>query len=233
MTRHLRYLGRLARSVFTPEHERRRLRPLFALPGVILMVLAVAGALKAPATALGFTFDRQSRIDRLLERTRVVGASLQSVEGVYEQDIKPLERVLLHYRDEPRLVRRIATALVREGRRAEIDPDILMAVLLVENPWLNPDARSPVGARGLMQVMPGHRGQWKACPQNMDTIEGNICYGAQIFRDYLRLSKGNYETALLRYNGCVRGTNTPTCGQYPQHVFARAGRAAFLSRTTP
>ena len=233
MTRQLQYFGRLARSVFTPVREPRRIRPVFAIPGVIVMVLAVAGALKEPATALGFLGGRQSQIDLLMERTRLVGASFESVEGIYERDIQPLERVLLHYRNEPRIVRRIATSLVREGRRAEIDPQILMAVLLVENPWLNPEARSPVGARGLMQVMPGHRGQWKACPENMDSIEGNICYGAQIFRDYLRMSKGNYEVALLRYNGCVRGTNTPTCGSYPQHVFARAGRAAFLSKSTP
>ena len=144
--------------------------------------------------------------------------------------------MLLHYKNDPRLVRRIATALVTESRRSNVSPDILLAVLLVENPWLDPDARSPVGARGLMQVMPLHRGHWKACPQDLDSIEGNICYGAQIFRDYVRVSDGDMEKALLRYNGCVNGTNTPNCGNYPNTVFARAGRAAFLSksaRTTP
>jgi hypothetical protein len=30
--------------------------------------------------------------------------------------------------------------------------------------------------------------------------------------------------ALLRYNGCVKGTNTPDCGQYPGRVLARASR---------
>jgi hypothetical protein len=231
MTRHFQYFGRLARSVFTPVREPRRVRTVYALPGVVVMVLAIAGALKAPVTALGFGFGAKSRIDHMLERTRSVDASLGSVEAIYEAEIQPLERVLLHYRADARIARRIATALVKEGRRSQIAPDILLAVLLVENPWLNPEARSPVGARGLMQVMPGHRGQWEACAaQNLDSIEGNICYGAQIFKDYLRIAKGNYETALLRYNGCV---TTSACGNYPQIVFARAGRAAFLSRTTP
>lgn len=198
------------------------------------MVLAIAGALKTPATALGLGFGAKSRIDHMLERTRALDASLGSVEAIYEKEIRPLERVLMYYRDDARLTRRIAAALVKEGRRVDVSPDILLAVLLVENPWLNPEARSPVGATGLMQVMPGHRGQWKACAAHtLESIEGNICYGAQIFKDYLRSAKGNYEVALLRYNGCVSGTNTPNCGNYPQIVFARAGRAAFLARTTP
>jgi hypothetical protein len=28
----------------------------------------------------------------------------------------------------------------------------------------------------------------------------------------------DYRTALLRYNGCVRGTNTPHCKNYPDKV---------------
>ena len=78
--------------------------------------------------------------------------------------------------------------------------------------------------------MPLHRGNWRQCERNMDTIEGNICYGAQIFRSNLQATNGNIEKALLRYNGCVRGTNTPDCGQYPYHVFARAGKAAFITK---
>jgi hypothetical protein len=35
---------------------------------------------------------------------------------------------------------------------------------------------------------------------------------------------GTTTAALLRYNGCVRGTNTPDCHRYPSKVLARAGR---------
>src|SRR5205085_3422182 len=147
----------------------------------------------------------------------------QKVDGLYITEVAPLARVITAYRDDQRLARRVATALVKEGRRARVSPDILLAVLLVENPWINPSARSPVGARGLMQVMPGHRGQWKACPESLDEIESNICYGAQIFRSYLQEEHGEVESALLRYNGCVHGTNTPNCRAYPTAVFARAG----------
>jgi soluble lytic murein transglycosylase-like protein len=105
----------------------------------------------------------------------------------------------------------------------------LLAVLLVENPWLETGARSSVGAQGLMQVMPFHRGKWRACAPRLDDIESNICHGAQIFAAYLSEEKGNMDRALLRYNGCVKGTNTPNCHQYPTHVYARAGRASLIA----
>jgi soluble lytic murein transglycosylase-like protein len=112
-----------------------------------------------------------------------------------------------------------------------LSPEVLLAVMLVENPWIEPTARSPVGARGLMQVMPLHQGKWRACPGSLEDIESNICYGAQIFRDYLRQT-GNIETALLRYNGCVKGTNTPNCHLYPQQVFARVKKGTPINRAT-
>jgi soluble lytic murein transglycosylase-like protein len=106
---------------------------------------------------------------------------------------------------------------------------MLLAVLLVENPALDPDARSSVGAVGLMQVMPFHAGEWKPCAGPLDDIDTNICHGARIFAHYMGATNGNVDRALLRYNGCVNGTNTPDCARYPTHVFARAGRASLGS----
>jgi hypothetical protein len=229
MTRQLLYAWRLARSVFAAEPGRKHHGAAMLLPGLFL--LCAAGAtLRAPRLHNIVAGPQKSQIDWMLERTQAVGAALEQVDVVYEQQIEPIERVLMYYRSDERLARRVAASLVKEGRRTGISPDILLAVLLVENPDLKPTARSSVGARGLMQVMPLHRGQWRACPGDLDGIENNICYGAQIFRSNLRESNGDVERALLRYNGCVRGTNTPNCSSYPNHVFARAGRAAILSK---
>jgi hypothetical protein len=170
------------------------------------------------------------RLDALTERAVHVSGLLERVDGYYYEEIAPLERVLLGYRsDDRQLVRRVAVSLVREARRTELEPRLLLAVLLVENPWLDPAARSPVGAQGLMQVMPFHRGNWKPCPPRLDDVEANICHGASIFAAYLKQERGNVDRALLRYNGCVLGTNTPNCHQYPNHVYARAGRASILA----
>lgn len=166
----------------------------------------------------------------LEQRVAHVSSLLSEVESVYEAEIAPIERVLLTYRsDDPQLIRRVAVSLVREAYRTDLEPRLLLAVLLVENPWIDPEISSPVGAQGLMQVMPFHRGNWAPCEARLDDIEANICHGAAIFASYLKSTNGDLDRALLRYNGCVNGTNTPNCHQYPTHVFARAGRASILA----
>lgn len=196
------------------------------------MLGIIGGVLLGTAGVYGSNpADRASvNLDALAERAAHVSGLLERVDGYYYEEIAPLERVLLGYRsDDPQLVRRVAVSLLREARRTELEPRLLLAVLLVENPWLDPAARSPVGAQGLMQVMPFHRGNWKPCPPRLDDVESNICHGASIFAAYLKQERGNVDRALLRYNGCVRGTNTPDCHQYPNHVYARAGRASILA----
>ncbi|HEX6135629.1 MAG TPA: lytic transglycosylase domain-containing protein [Longimicrobiales bacterium] len=203
-------------------------RPRRKAAGLVLLVMVVAGTAAVYGSERGSA--RLASVDALEARALHVAGLFGAVEGVYEEQVAPIERVLLGYKsDDPQLVRRIAVALVREARRTQIEPRLLLAVLLVENPWLDPAATSSVGARGLMQVMPFHRGQWKPCEPRLDDIDANICHGARIFAWNLKETNGNIDRALLRYNGCVKGTNTPNCHQYPNHVYARAGRASVLA----
>lgn len=120
------------------------------------------------------------------------------------------------------LVHRISGALVKEGRRRNIGSQLLVGVLLTENPWLDPRAKSSVGARGLMQVMPFHAGKWGCGSADLFDIDSNICHGVAVLADNLDHSR-SLRQALRGYNGCVRGTNTPDCWKYPSHVF-RSGR---------
>jgi hypothetical protein len=202
-------------------------RPVsMAIAGLVLIVLGGTAAVHGGDRSLA---ARMAAVDGLEARTEHVSSLFDGVEDLYADQVEPIERVLLGYRsDDPQLVRRVAVALVREARRTQLEPRLLLAVLLVENPWIDPGAASPVGAQGLMQVMPFHRGQWKPCAPRLDDIDANICHGARIFAWNLKATKGNIDKALLRYNGCVRGTNTPDCHQYPYHVYARAGRASVL-----
>lgn len=191
--------------------------------------VALAAVVLASAAAYGGEREGNAAVavDRLEERAVALAGKLKSVEDLYAEEIAPLERVLVRYRsDDQQLVRRIAVSLLREARRTEMDPMLLLAVLLVENPALDPSARSFMGAQGLMQVMPFHRGKWPPCEPRLDDVESNICHGASIFASYLKQTGGDVDRALLRYNGCVHGTNTPNCHQYANHVFARAGRAS-------
>ena len=122
----------------------------------------------------------------------------------------------------------IAVALQREARSRGLDTALLASVLLVENPWLDLDRRSPVGAVGLMQVMPFHVGKWDCGTDDLEDLDTNICYGVSVFARDLRRSRGNVNRALLRYNGCVRGTNTPDCRSYPTKVHAQAAKVKRL-----
>ena len=216
----IRYYLRLWHSVFGLKPAREwRVKAAVVFPGALLVMALFVTAFRHPGSVFG-AFKARTPTDRLLAQASEVEKALMGVDKLYLGEVQPLEHTILTYRKDERLARRIATALVREAHRTGLAPEVLLAVMLVENPWINPSARSSVGARGLMQVMPLHEGQWRACPGKLDDIESNICYGAQIFRDYLKQT-GNIETALLRYNGCVNGTNTPNCHLYPQQVFAR------------
>jgi hypothetical protein len=126
---------------------------------------------------------------------------------------------------DAQLADRIARDLVDEGKKANIGATLLAGILLVENPELEPRATSAVGARGLMQVMPFHAGKWGCASNDLFDIEANICHGARILADNLRHSR-NLPTALLKYNGCVRGTNTPDCHRYARIVYRNAQHSA-------
>ena len=227
----LRYYLKLTGQVLGIRPVREwRARAAFAFPVVLLVAALFLAAFRSPGNVLG-AIELRTPTARLSVKAGMDARALRGFDKLSEDHVKPLEKVILRYRNDERLARRIATALVREGHRAGLAPDILLGVMLVENPWINPSARSPVGARGLMQVMPGHQGKWRACPNSLDDIESNICYGAQIFRDYLRQT-GNVEKALLRYNGCVNGTNTPNCHLYPLQVFARVAKPSSFRQPT-
>jgi hypothetical protein len=112
---------------------------------------------------------------------------------------------------------RVADALVHEGHKQNISPELLVGVVLTEDPELNPNAKSHVGARGLMQVMPFHGGKWGCGSKDLYNIESNICHGVKILKQAIAETP-NMRVALLRYNGCVRGRNTRDCHLYDDRV---------------
>lgn len=136
-----------------------------------------------------------------------------------------VSQILRNYTRDPAKADRIASAIVSEGTKHRISPSLLVGVLLTENPWLDPRARSKVGARGLMQVMPFHSGKWGCDSRDLFDIEANICHGVHILEQNMK-DQSNLNRALLAYNGCVRGTNTPNCFTYSRHVLKYADMSA-------
>ena len=163
----------------------------------------------------------------------VVTATAPGTEG-YEPptdsaalaEIKKVAYSLRKYTNDTILAQRIAGAIVVEGGKKNLNPALLVGVLLTEDAKLDPKAKSSVGARGLMQVMPFHAGKWKGCASaDLFSIDSNICHGTSILADLIKRSP-NVERALQRYNGCVRGTNTPNCHTYSGKVLRFAEQAA-------
>ena len=128
----------------------------------------------------------------------------------------------------------VATFAVREAYRRRVPPALVFGVLMVENRDLKSHARSNAGAVGLMQV---DAATWvttlgKRFGTNLSNDETNLRYGVFILSHLLYDSDddapadsanvhGSLRRGLLRYNGCVRGTNTKNCFRYPEIVRTR------------
>lgn len=195
---------------------------------------AVGGVNDGPSAEAGRLHGAGARgtespdIAALRSRVEQVTTGWAELADYYDAQVAPIARVLRQYRDDDVLTGRIAAAVVREARATNLEPRLLLGVLLVENPWLDTTAQSFVGAVGLMQVMPVHTGGW-SCGSDLESIDTNICLGARVFAHNLDRTGGDVRQALLRYNGCVTGANTPDCGKYPSRVLARAGGPSVLA----
>jgi len=129
----------------------------------------------------------------------------------------------------------LATFAVREAYRKRVPPALVFGVMMTENADFRSAARSNVGAVGLMQI---HGEAWvpalgKRFGTDLRDDETNVRYGVHILSHYLRTSSEDVATTdgairkgLLRYNGCVRGTNTRGCQRYPDQVMRAVERYA-------
>jgi hypothetical protein len=119
----------------------------------------------------------------------------------------------------------IAYYAVRESYRNGIPPAVVFGVMLTENALFVSSAMSNVGAVGLMQVYPKI---WlkelsSRFGRDLAADSTNLKYGVYILSQYIKSDSGkvtarDVSSGLLRYNGCVRGTNTPNCRTYPSKV---------------
>lgn len=79
---------------------------------------------------------------------------------------------------------RITRSVLRCEQDQGLDPDLVLAVLLVESS-ARPDARSPKGAVGLMQVMP-HMFRALDLPGGVAHLEANVEAGCILLADNIR-----------------------------------------------
>jgi soluble lytic murein transglycosylase-like protein len=89
-----------------------------------------------------------------------------------------------------------------EARRANLDPQLVLALISVESNF-DRFAISSAGAQGLMQIMPFWLDEIGKPEDNLFDIETNLRFGCTILSLYLEREKGDMHRALARYNGSV------------------------------
>ena len=136
-------------------------------------------------------------------------AELESVQVVESPSAKlspDLQRVKIYiakrYQVSAVALEPLLASAQQTGRNIGVDPLLLVAVMAIESRF-NPFAESPMGAQGLMQVIP----KWH--PDKVDVKSDrsalfdphtNIRVGALVLKEYIQ-STGSVEQALQRYNG--------------------------------
>jgi len=195
--------------IFTVRHT----RPVYASRGTIAQELRK----HAPNAAAVLVDSSASPMERLMATDKF----REEKQNFYE-DLMRTQRLDSARADS------IATYAVREAYIRGISPAIIFGVMLTENARFISGALSNVGAVGLMQVYPKiwQKKQFSdSLGTDLASDSTNVRYGVFILSQYFnphtrggQVRTRDYRSALLHYNGCVTGSNTPNCKSYPDKV---------------
>ncbi len=220
-------------SQLKPIKDKRLVAPLYRPQWKRYLAAVGRGAALTLLLAAGtvWTLNQQHpRFTNPSQLLKLPGAVIRAQTP--SQETFRIGQVLRRYTRNGEMADRIADAVVTEGRKQNVDPALLVGVMLVEDAKLDPRAVSFVGARGLMQVMPFHGGKWGCGSSDLFNVESNICHGVSVLAQTIRETP-NLRVALLAYNGCVRGRNTPGCHSYSTKVMkARASAESQMIAVT-
>jgi hypothetical protein len=196
---------------------------------LVLVCFALAPELRGPVEKIGAGVSDTLQ-DRRVEQAEPDEETADEEDGpqiVRPVDLAPPQaNVALYlarrYHVADEAVRVMVATADAAGRQQQIDPLLILAVVAVESS-MNPFAQSPVGARGLMQVMPGlHGGKFldgNVAIASLDPVV-NIQVGSQILSDVIRRG-GSIERGLQLYVGAG---NLADDGGYASRVLGELGR---------
>jgi len=124
------------------------------------------------------------------------------------------------YRVSPEALSALVSLAYKVGKEEKVDPTLILAVVGVESSF-NPYAASPVGAKGLMQIMAHiHKDRFEDLSEGEKwsalNPEMNMRVGAQLIREYTQRT-GSVMGALRWYVGAAVSGND---NGYPAKVIA-------------
>ncbi|WP_227471295.1 lytic transglycosylase domain-containing protein [Paraburkholderia caledonica] len=176
-----------------------------AASGVVMMVGGMGGAVESAALSVGTASNwSASGPDETNDRQSVV-----------IQPRGPLSADLVQQATASAAARVIALSPIidQAARAVGLDSALLMAVIEVESGG-NPQAVSPKGATGLMQLMPGTGARLGA--SDLFDVRQNVAAGARYLKDLMR-QFGDLSLALAAYNA-GEGAVQKYGGQIPPYA---------------
>lgn len=185
-------------------------RWIFALGGMVLLAAAVLG-LESSAQAVaeeeadGFTSSFSSPRDPLAFAEDIAVPTPQPVVPMTRQDAVAEELMQRSRTLSSREVLQVAQAVIEEADLLGHDPFLFLALIRIESNY-NHLAISPVGAEGLMQLMPP-TAAWVAEREGVEWPEKhsfdpvlNVRLGSRYLAHLTRLFSGRIDHALTAYN---------------------------------
>lgn len=167
-------------------------------------------------------FGQQQLDPELREALKLAASAADSFEDRFDAEVwlTDMSRRLERQVKDPDERLKILTRVHYEAARAELPPELVLAVIEVESNF-DRYAVSVAGALGLMQVMPFWLDEIGRPDDNLLHIDTNLRYGCTILRFYLDKEKGDLRRALGRYNGSLGKR------KYPNKVIDKLSRKWF------
>ena len=181
---------------------------LYARPGVDTQATSRAAPQRAVAAPAAATLPPAAEPLQLQVAAAPQAAALQAVAApVAKPDSHRQQQAVTswlskRYRVADDAANMLVSTAYVTAKDVKLDPLLILAVMAIES-GLNPFAESPVGAKGLMQVMANiHHAKFQAMggPQTALNPVANIRVGSQILKDYVTRG-GSVEAGLKSYVG--------------------------------
>lgn len=196
----------------------RRARPrlLAAHVRLPLILLATTPLPLGATTSVPIDPTERTLLRGALERT-IAGAD--SFEHRFDAEVwlLSMSQRLAPFLRDPADRLELLQLVHREARRAELAPELVLALIEVESGF-DRFAISHAGARGLMQVMPFWLDELERPQDDLFDVVTNLQFGCTILRHYLDIERGDMTRALARYNGSLGSY------RYPAAVISRLQR---------